>query len=482
MKIIIVGGGIAGLSTYLHLRKHLPNHTVTVYESHKPRSTARDTSSPERPNQSVSLDILSTSTALVGGGLSISPNGMRVLRDLSLDLHDRVVAQGFPADNFVFKGANGWLLGMHSSSDKSVRDKSDAEEVCVASSRYGLWNTIRQYVIEKYREGVIRHRKVTKIERDAQKPTLRLRVHAINEMGQEEVDYADMVIGADGVKSVVRRAIFGDDDGFHPVYNGQSEVGGFLNTTIPPFVAEKRALVFTFGGNGSFGYSSSAPVSEKQLMWWSTFQTSTLPDSRDIDPRTIKDSLFERHQHWKDPVVQEIIRNADVQSIYPTWIMPELPYWGKQGMVLVGDAAHAMDPKTGQGASLALEDSLTLVLSLAEMPDVERHGSASERWVIDEAIELFYKVRSPRVKKIVERGKKTAGSKTSVGVVAEYTMYCILWLLMRFPSLRKIMVGDTNRELYCWSAKHEIQEALKTDDSQSQIVTSASELSPLLPS
>jgi glycine/D-amino acid oxidase-like deaminating enzyme len=41
MRIVIVGGGIAGLSTYLHLRKHLPNaseHTITIYESHRSRA------------------------------------------------------------------------------------------------------------------------------------------------------------------------------------------------------------------------------------------------------------------------------------------------------------------------------------------------------------------------------------------------------------------------------------------------------------
>lgn len=221
MKAIIVGGGIAGLSTYLHLRKQLlaEYNTITLYESHKPRSTGLDdTPSPGQPNQSVSLETLSESTAFVGGGLGISPNGMRVLRDLSLELHDRVVAQGFPASNFVFKGANGWTLGMHSTSDKAVKEKGAAEEVCIASSRHGLWHTLRQYVIEKYGEGAIKHGKVVDVERDGQKPTLRLQVHVINENGQREVDHADMVIGADGVKSVVRKALFGTDERYNPVY------------------------------------------------------------------------------------------------------------------------------------------------------------------------------------------------------------------------------------------------------------------------
>ncbi|KAJ4991267.1 FAD binding domain-containing protein [Stagonosporopsis vannaccii] len=483
MRIIIVGGGIAGLSTFLHLRKHLPEdieHNITVIESHKPRSVASSTFIPNHPNQSVSLDALSESTAVVGGGLGISPNGTRVLRDLSLELHDRVVAQGFPANNFIFKGANNWTLGMHSTSDKAVRERDDIEEVCIASSRHGLWHTLRQYVLEKYGQDVVKHGKVTEVFRDKTESGRRVRVDLIDERGQKEREYADLVIGADGVKSVVRKALFGDDDQCNPTYSGQSGVGGFCKTTIPSIVTDHKAVVFTFGGNGFFGYSSGAPTSENQLMWWSTFETSALPDTKDVDPRTIKDALFERHKHWKDPVVQEIIRNAEVESIYPTWIMPELLHWGKQGIVLIGDAAHAMDPTTGQGASQALEDSQALALSLALSLNRGRQDMCPHEWSTDQAIEIFYEVRFLRVKKIVERGKRLAAKKKRGGIVAEYTMYGFLWLLMKLPFLRRIMVGDTDRELYCWSVEQEIQKALANSNAWYRSEAESNERSPLL--
>ena len=108
--------------------------------------------------------------------------------------------------------------------------------------------------------------------------------------------------------------------------SGRSGVGGFYNTTIPTVIAENKAMVFEFGGNGFFGYSSGGPTSAKQLMWWSTFETSSLPDTKDVDPRDIKHALIERHEHCKDPIVQDTVRNVDVESIYPTWTMPELPH------------------------------------------------------------------------------------------------------------------------------------------------------------
>ncbi|KAF1845102.1 FAD/NAD(P)-binding domain-containing protein [Cucurbitaria berberidis CBS 394.84] len=459
MKIIIVGGGIAGLSTYLHLRKHLPNpstHTITIYESHRPSSrltSTSQTSAPINTLQHLDLDTFSSSTALVGGGLGISPNGMRVLRDLDPELHHRVVAQGFPAEQFVFKGANGWTLGVQSTSDKAFRSVGEEEEVCIASSRHGLWETIMRFVEGKNNDGesVVKHAQVVGVERDGRRG---LSVRTRDAEGMEEVDEADLVIGADGVKSVwPSLRLTALMPSMLMLFSGQSGVGGFLNAPIPPFIADNKAMVFAFGGNGFFGYSSGGPLAAKQLMWWSTFETDSLPDTKSIDPQAIKTALLERHKQWKDPIVQDIVQKANVESIYPTWTLPTLPHWGERGIVLVGDAAHAMDPTTGQGASQALEDSQTFALLLAGL--LER---ADEQ--VDEAIKLFHEIRAPRINAIVERGKKLAGRKANIGVVAEYFIYSFLWLLMKFPSIGKFVLGDVNRELYCWSPKDEVRKAL----------------------
>jgi 2-polyprenyl-6-methoxyphenol hydroxylase-like FAD-dependent oxidoreductase len=144
MKVIIVGGGIAGLSVYLHLCKHVPSsseHDITIYELPRPHLSASSSSLQGRLNYSVNLDALFESTTMVGDGLGIAPNDMRVLRNLGLNLYDRIVAQEFPAEMFIFRRANGWTLGMQSTSNKPVRLEGEAEGVCIASSRHGLWHT-----------------------------------------------------------------------------------------------------------------------------------------------------------------------------------------------------------------------------------------------------------------------------------------------------------------------------------------------------
>jgi 2-polyprenyl-6-methoxyphenol hydroxylase-like FAD-dependent oxidoreductase len=438
MEIIIIGAGIAGLSMYLHLRKHLAsNHSVTIYESHKPRSSlVPPLSAP------VTLNSLSASTNLVGGGLGISPNGMRVLRDLDEDLHDAVAAQGFLTENFVFKGANGWVLGKQRTGDGQVRPDGD-EEVCVASSRHGLWETL----LSKVGTGAVQYKKVISVDRNEGRG--KVLVNIVDDNGNEETKEADLVIGADGVKSVVRKALFDDDKRYQPEYTGQSGIGGFLNEPIPKFITDNKAMVFTFGRNGFFGYASGSPADEHSLMWWSTFETNSLPATENIDTTAIKTELVKRHKDWKDPVIQDIIKKAEIQSIYPTWVQPELPHWGENGAVLIGDAAHAMDPTTGQGASQALEDSQTLSLLLSEFLRRGEHGEVSGPEALSLAVKLYYDIRNPRVQEIVERGKKMASNKASVGVGTEYMMYFFLWLIMKFPWFGRCLNQTVSRVLTC---------------------------------
>ncbi|KAM7182901.1 salicylate hydroxylase [Naviculisporaceae sp. PSN 640] len=472
MKIIIVGGGISGLATYLFLRKLLPNpssssssHAIYIYESHRPRNkitsnTSKNNSQSE--NQETSISSLSTSTQTVGGGLGVSPNGMRILHDISPALHEAVTAQGYPCEKFIFMAENGWTLGVSSSGDQGgyeAHGPDAREEVCVSSLRGGLWACLKRHVDETYGEGeeVVRYEKVAEV-RPANSAEGKKAV-VVFEGGREEE--ADLVIGADGVKSVVRRGLFGEGN-FEPVYTGASGIGGVIHGPLPARVADNKAMVFTFGRQGFFGYASSGPASSESLMWWSTFDTESVPSkTTNLDPNEIKAGLQERHGNAADPVVRDIISKAEVQSIYPTWVMPDLPHWGQNGIVLVGDAAHALSPTTGQGASQALEDAQTLGLLLAETltqaysseelntespghaeaesPNANVHTAepvaGKEKAALALTLKLFYEIRHGRVARIRERGRKMDRGKRKMTVVEEYAMYCFFKVMMTFMPL-----------------------------------------------
>ncbi len=214
MRVVIIGAGVSGLATYQYLRKVLPNppapnspHTIQIYESHRPRVTGNSSGASDDVGLT-SFETLSASTAVVGGGLGVSPNGMRVLRDLDPEIHKAVMDQGFPCEHFIFMGQNGWTLGKTKTTDKGGFEGPEGQaEVCVSSTRHGLWACL----MAKMPPGTVHYKKVSQIQRGVEGALAVL----FDDGSKEE---CDLVIGADGVKSVVRKALFGEDEVYAPKY------------------------------------------------------------------------------------------------------------------------------------------------------------------------------------------------------------------------------------------------------------------------
>jgi 2-polyprenyl-6-methoxyphenol hydroxylase-like FAD-dependent oxidoreductase len=193
MKIIIVGAGISGLASYLNLKKLLPEppsgepHTIVIYESHQ--ATKDDAGNP-------------TSEISAGGGLGVSPNGMSELEKLDPELRDAVVAQGFPTRGMQMKNSWGWILGWVGTSSSA----SGKLQATVMSRRQGIWQCLKGKVPS---EVLVTGRKVTGVKSgEAGKSSV--------VFADGQTDSADLVIGADGVKSVVKEFVVGN--GYQPQY------------------------------------------------------------------------------------------------------------------------------------------------------------------------------------------------------------------------------------------------------------------------
>jgi 2-polyprenyl-6-methoxyphenol hydroxylase-like FAD-dependent oxidoreductase len=156
---------------------------------------------------------------------------------------------------------------------------------------------------------------------------------------------ADVLIGADGLYSVVRAAIHGDE---RPRYSGCAawrSVVRFDGTVLPGE---------SWGHGSVFG---QVPMEGGRVYW---FATENVPAG---EPRSAdeKARLLARFGSWHAPIRQlieaaredEILRN----DIYDR---PPLPAWGRGRITLVGDAAHPMVPFLGQGGCQALEDAVAL--------------------------------------------------------------------------------------------------------------------------
>jgi 2-polyprenyl-6-methoxyphenol hydroxylase-like FAD-dependent oxidoreductase len=199
MKIIIVGAGVSGLSTYLQLRKQLPafsTHTVLIFESQKPRESSDTRASGPSLTK---VEALTDSTAVVGNTIGLTSNGVRLLKYIDTELYETFKMRGYVSKTYKFKTARGHNLAV-----MSAGDGRSPEEFTISCPRYSLWRCLHEVVGEEN----IQHRKVVEVDLDGIKPIVRF------ENGGEEV--ADLVIGADGVRSVVKSAIFGEED--HEIY------------------------------------------------------------------------------------------------------------------------------------------------------------------------------------------------------------------------------------------------------------------------
>jgi FAD-dependent urate hydroxylase len=173
---------------------------------------------------------------------------------------------------------------------------------------------------------------------------------------------AALVVGADGVRSAVRRALLGSAE---PSYNGWVSWQG-LTVAMPELAAGAYARCIV----GDAGLCGLMPAGGGLLQWWF-----------DVDEpapagRPVIGWLRERFRSYADPVrkLLDVLTEADVHAFRHA--CHDIPSsWGSGCATLLGDAAHAFPPSQAQGANQALEDAWLLRRALSSpgpVPDVLR--------------------------------------------------------------------------------------------------------------
>ncbi|MFI6485543.1 FAD-dependent monooxygenase [Nonomuraea sp. NPDC050663] len=166
-------------------------------------------------------------------------------------------------------------------------------------------------------------------------------------------DDHDLVVGADGLRSMVRTSSFGTTT--EPAYSGIVAWRGVAGFT-PPSYGE------TWGAGQVFGITPQEPGSTN---WYAAVATE---EGRE---ETL-DELRARFTGWHDPITR-ILAEADERSVLRHEIYdlsPHLRSFVTGNVALVGDAAHAMTPSLGQGACQALLDAAALTDCLGSGRDV----------------------------------------------------------------------------------------------------------------
>ena len=319
LRVVIVGGGIGGLSAAVALLA--AGLRVEVYEQ------ARQLGE-------------------VGAGVGLHQNSQRVLRRLGLrEEINRVAARisGFrvcrPDGSVVSSetyGPDAPHLGVH---------RADLVALLAAALPQGVVHT---------------GRRCTQFVQDARSAT------AVFDTG--DIVEADVVIAADGIHSVLQQYV----ERTEPVFSGTVAYRGIVSAARVPNWPQslvvwggdgKHLLTFPVRAGRQINFVGFVPADAEMRESWSA------PG----DPAVLAAEFGD----WT-PQVRRILEQVDTTFKWGLYDRNPLSRWTNGRLALLGDAAHAMLPHMGQGANQAIEDAMALATllretSAADMPDVLVH-------------------------------------------------------------------------------------------------------------
>jgi 2-polyprenyl-6-methoxyphenol hydroxylase-like FAD-dependent oxidoreductase len=207
---------------------------------------------------------------------------------------------------------------------------------------------------------------------------------------------ADVVVGADGIRSATRRALFPDHPGPRPA--------GFTAWRMIARVPDGMAVSpsETWGRASIFGI---VPLSDGRLYCYGTANQPAGSESADE-----KEALLARFAGWHDPI-PALIRATPAEALLRNdiWELGEpLPAYHRGRVALLGDAAHAMTPNLGQGGCQAIEDAVVLAYRLAAIrPPGGARGESEAAWIAS-ALAAYSADRVGRTTRIARQSARTA--------------------------------------------------------------------------
>jgi salicylate hydroxylase len=346
-RILIAGAGIGGLTAASCLMK--AGHQVEIHEQ-----------APQ--------------LAEVGAGIQVSANAMHVLRHLGLE--DAITAVGVSPGAYVFRlHDTGEVIQRFSLSEEHLRmhgapytqlHRADLHDLLAARARQFDPNVVR-----------LNH-KVTGFTENADGVELHF-ADGTSARG-------DLLIGADGLKSVVRAQMFGaapatytGDAAWRAVVPTERLPKGLLEQVMMLFLGPEGHVVCYYLRGGTLvnfvGIVETDQVSEES---W----TVKLPWNE----------LKAQYRGWH-PILQTIIDAADKDQCY-RWSLfarPPINDWSIRRVTLLGDSAHPTLPYLAQGAAMSIEDGAVLTRALGITDSIA------------EALQIYQRNRVDRTAKIVQQ-------------------------------------------------------------------------------
>jgi len=231
---------------------------------------------------------------------------------------------------------------------------------------------------------------------------------------------ADLVVGADGVHSAIRRALHPTEPPARP--SGLRALRGVVSGTSHHF-GSLAGVLYLGRGLESAAVKAGADVVYFYISLREDLLADVPRDPASMLARAVE-ILDQRFGTVAGPTRLEDMRVDDLFDRDP------LPYWGTHQVTLLGDAAHPLLPHTGQGAAQALEDAVALgrVLSHAgHVPDALRH---------------YERVRAKRTTTLLYQGRRYAGAMRTANPLLCWARDSAVRLVPRWIVVRSFVMGQ----------------------------------------
>lgn len=243
---------------------------------------------------------------------------------------------------------------------------------------------------------------------------------------------ADVLIGADGIRSTVRELI--DPAAPGPEFTG---LLGFGATVECDIATPADTIVFSYGKRAYYLYW---PLGDGRIGWGANLPSTrylSSAEARETSPERWLEILRDTYgdDHPGGPLAWATTPEQ-LEVVGALHIMPSVPHWYRDRMVLIGDAVHAPSNSSGQGASLAIESAIQLARCLRDLDP----GTA---------FATYERLRRSRVEGVAARAAKINHSKTP-GPVARKMMQLIMPIMARTMNPEKL-AGTEQRYRIEWA-------------------------------
>lgn len=338
-RIAIVGGGIGGLAAAIALLSR--GLDVTLFEQ-------------------------AQELGEVGAGLQFAPNAMKVL--MALGLEEQVMRTAFePAARVGRDGKTGRVVA-------TTRMKGYYHEQYGAGYYTFHRADVHAALVRALPpERIVLGAKCTGVRIDSE--------GAILDFAGRGPERCDVVIGADGIHSVIRESLYGPQS---PRFTGLVCWRGLVPAEALPSHLISDDVTSWYGPRSTFVHYRVR--SGKLVNWAALVEQDWREESWKIegDPQEVR-GLYE---DWH-PTIRQLVAKAERLYKWALFDRDPLPEWTRGCVTLLGDAAHPMLPSNSQGGCMALEDAWALGAALAQ-----EQGRAAQ------ALKAYEAARRPRTSRV----------------------------------------------------------------------------------